>query len=138
MSGVIVCALWHENDKRFRSRHYHSWDRACTSCERKVVVGDADKSQIDANGKLKILCEQCALIYCPEEAIEEDRAPSEDACPACEELKRQHEAAQLEAALCRGLPDGDADRAAQKRLEHLSRARWAHRFKAHMDERRGR
>jgi hypothetical protein len=138
MSGVIVCALWNENDKRFHSRHYHSWDRACSFCERKVVVGAADKSQIDANGKLKILCEQCALIHWPVETIVEDGEPLDESCAACEELKKQHEAAQLEAALCRGLPSRDADRAAQKRLEHLSRARWAHRFKAHMDERRGR
>jgi hypothetical protein len=138
MSGIVICALWNENDRRFRSRHYHSWDRACSSCGRKVVVGDADKRQLDANGNLKILCEQCALIHWPEETLEESGGVLEGRCEACEELKKQEEAAALEAALLRGLPDREADRAAQKRWENLSRARWAHRFKAHMDERRGR
>ena len=39
--------LW-TNERRFRSRRYHAWDRACSVCGTKVVVSEALKREIDA------------------------------------------------------------------------------------------
>jgi hypothetical protein len=122
MSGVVICALWDESDKSFRSRHYHAWDRACSSCGRKVVVSHADKRQIDADVRTKILCEQCALVRWQELTLElpsndGSAGVEEDSCAACQELKRQEEAAAMEWARCKGLPDRDADQAAQARWQ---------------------
>ena len=62
MIEPIVCPLWVTNDRRFRSRRYHAWDRPCCSCGRKVVVSDAVKRQLDFSSGALLLCEQCAVI----------------------------------------------------------------------------
>jgi hypothetical protein len=144
VGDVIICAAWNEKDERFHSRHYHAWDRACSSCGSKVVVGAADKRRLDGGTGVKLLCEPCALIAWQEGTLDlpsDDESVlevAEESCAICEELKRQEEAAAVESARCRGLPDRAADQLAASKWEHISRARWAHRFRAHMDERRGR
>jgi hypothetical protein len=142
MIEPIICPLWVTNDKRFRSRHYHAWDRPCRLCGRKVVVSDAVKKQLDSGAV--ILCEQCAMIPArqPEiEALDESKADTvenEGHCATCAALKEQEESAAMELARCKDLPDALGAKTAQRRWAHLSHARWDHRFKAHNDEPRGR
>ena len=139
MVEPIICPLWVSNDYRFRSRRYKAWDRPCGLCGRKVVVGDAAKRQLESNSQTVIVCEHCALarfseieaLYRPEwKAID-----PEETCPTCASLKEQEEAAGMELARVRGLPDS-AD--IQRKWGHLFHARWEHRFKAHNREARGR
>lgn len=134
MSEPIICPLWEPNDKRFRSRHYHAWDRRCGLCDRAVVVSDAVKRQLESDAGASIICEQCDLIRTPES---ETTPPNEswsgiadavETCPTCATLKEQEEAAAKELARCEGLPDVTVAMNARKKWESLSHARWAHRF----------
>src|ERR1017187_1050407 len=139
MVEPIICPLWVGNDDRFRSRHYHAWDRPCGLCGRKVVLSDAVKRQLQSNSGSAIVCEQCALARFSE--IEAWRRPEpeavdpEEACSTCASLKEQEEAAAMELARVLGLPDSAH---VQRKWEHLFNARWEHRFKAHNREARGR
>jgi hypothetical protein len=139
MAEPIICPLWVSNDDRFRSRRYNAWDRPCGLCGRKVVVSDAIRRQLQSHSGLVIVCEQCALAGFPEnEALhrpESQAVDTEETCSTCASLKEQEEAAAVELARVRGLPDS-AD--IQRKCEHLSRDRWEHRFKAHNREARGR
>lgn len=138
MVEPIICPLWVSNDDRFRSRHYHAWDRPCGLCGRKVVVSDAIKRRLQSDGGTVVVCEQCALARFSEiEALQRPESESVDpqeACPTCASLKEQEEAAGMELARVRGLPDS-AD--VQRKWEHLYNARWAHMFRAHNGEARG-
>jgi hypothetical protein len=132
MIETIVCPLWVSADKRFRSRHYHAWDRPCASCGRKVVVSDAVKQRLDSNTAIVILCEQCdAMDVSCEPAATQEREP----CAVCAALKEQEESAAIEFARCK---DTAAEEAAYMKWAHLSRARWNHLSKAHKDDARGR
>lgn len=144
MTETIICPLWDQSDKRFRSRHYHAWDRCCDLCGRKVVISEVTKRQIETSIMTTVLCEQCALVQWQQATLEvpteyecglvdaeEPTHVDADSCATCEELKIQEEEAALESARCQGLPDRDAAEKAHKRWAHLSRARWGHRFKAH-------
>ena len=138
MAEPIVCPLWISNDNRFRSRHYHAWDRPCGFCGRKVVVSDAAKWQLESSSGTVVACEQCALTRFSEvETLpppESKDGNSEETCSVCAALKEREESANMELARVRGLP-GSED--IQRKWEHLSRARWDHRFKAHNQEARG-
>ena len=139
MAEPIVCPLWVSSDSRFRSRHYHAWDRPCGLCGRKVVVSDAAKRHLESSRGTVVVCEQCALSRFSE--IETLHRPEpkavdvEETCPTCSTLKEQEEAAAIELAGVRGLPDSID---LQRKWEHLFNARWEHRFKAHNREARGR
>jgi hypothetical protein len=139
MVEPIICPLWVSNDDRFRSRHYHAWDRPCGLCGRKVVVSDAIKRRLQSNSGAVVVCEQCALARFSEiEAFYRPGTETVDppeACSICASLKEQEECAALELARVMGLPDS-AD--VQRKWEHLFNARWAHQFKAHNWEARGR
>lgn len=139
MAEPIICPLWVSGDDRFRRRHYHAWDRPCGLCGRKVVVSDAIERQLRSNSGTVIVCEQCAVARFSEiEALQRPETVAldpEEACSTCASLKQQEEAAAMELAQVRGLPDS-AD--VQRNWEHLSRARWEHRVKAHNLEARGR
>jgi hypothetical protein len=141
MTETIICPLWDENDRRFRSRRYHTWDRPCCACGRKVAVNDAVKRKIDADCQILILCEQCVLVQSQEltlGVLAERQEPtltvaegrSSDYCAVCEALKKAEEIAAVEKARCDGLPDRKAAERAHKKWAHLSTARSAHRFKA--------
>ena len=132
----IICPLWVNGDERFRSRHYHAWDRPCGICGRKVVVSSAVKRQIESENGNVVVCEQCALARV--EIFDDLRRPetgTEPACPTCDSLKAQEESAAAELARVRGL-SGSVE--ASRRWAHIFTARWQHRFKAHNDEPRGR
>jgi hypothetical protein len=113
MNDPIICPLWEPNDKQFRSRHYHAWDRCCDFCGRTVVVSDAVKQQLDSSAKTLLICDHCALIRAPESEIEALHEPSSaiedgEACATCAALREQEESAAKELARCEGLPDGSA------------------------------
>lgn len=132
----IICPLWEDNDERFRSRHYHAWDRPCAICGRKVVVSGAVKRQLESEAESVIVCEQCALIRA--EALSDMRTPESEnmpACPTCDALKEQEESAAAELAHIRDLAGSEE---ARRKWDHIFRARWQHRFKGHNDEPRGR
>src|SRR5258706_12114436 len=144
MIEPIICTLWVTNDRRFRSRHYRAWDRACHLCGRKVVVSDTVKRQLDSGSRAVILCEQCAVIQArqPEiEALSESEPNGIDAgepCATCAALKEQVESAAMELARQRDLPDTLGAKTAYRRWAHLFSARYNHQFKAHNSEPRGR
>ena len=139
MVEPIICPLWASNDDRFRSRHYHAWDRPCGLCGRKVVVSDVIERRLQSNSGTVVVCEQCALARFSEiEALhrpESESVDSEEACSTCASLKEQEEAAATELARVRGLPDSED---IYQKWAHLSRSRWNHQFKAHNNEPRGR
>ena len=141
MTETITCPSWDENDRRFRSRRYHTWNRPCSACGRKVAVNDAVKRKIDADCQILILCEQCVLVQSqaptigvlgepqePTPTVSEGRAS--DYCAICEALKREEEIAAVEWAHCADL-DPKAAKRANRKWVHLSRARSVHRSKAH-------
>jgi hypothetical protein len=138
MVEPIICPLWVSNDDQFRSRHYHAWDRPCRLCGRKVVVSDAIKRQLESSSGTFIVCEQCALGRFSEiEALhlpELKAVDPEENCPTCTSLKQQEEVVAMELDRVRGLPDS-AD--ILRKSQHLFRARWKHRFKAHNQDARG-
>jgi hypothetical protein len=144
MTEPIVCPLWATKDKRFRSRHYHAWDRPCGACGRKVVVSDAVKRRLDSSRGAVILCEQCAVIQAGNAELQAssesgpDAAEDLAACVTCAALKEQVESAAMELARCKDLPDTIGATTAYKKWAHVFRARWDHRFKAHNNEPRGR
>lgn len=132
----IVCPLWVNGDERFRSRHYHAWDRPCGICGRKVVVSSAVQRQLESEAGSVIVCEQCGLARTEVlDALRRSKPETEPPCPTCEILKTQEESAAAELARVRGLSGSDE---AQRRWAHIFTARWQHRFKAHNDEPRGR
>jgi len=143
VSEVIICPLWEPNNKRFRRRRYHAWDRRCTNCDRTVAVSDAAKRRLDAEANTQILCEHCALVLVPDVEMapasepERNAVKNEEACPTCSVFKAETEAAAKERARLEGMPDRVAAAAAKKKWEHLFRAQWAHKFKAHNADRRG-
>jgi hypothetical protein len=102
-------------------------------------VSDRAKRQLQSSSGTIIVCEQCALARFSEiEALhrgESQAVDLEETCLTCASLKEQEEAADVELARVRGLPES-AD--IQRKCEHLSCARWEHRFKAHNREARGR
>ena len=125
------------SDERFRSRHYHAWDRACRLCGRKVVVSDAIKRQLDSSSEAVLVCEQCALVRSLEiEALlpPGPKADLDKECSICSSFKEQEEEVKMELARVRDLPESAA---IQRKWEHLANARWGHRFKAHSREARG-
>lgn len=138
-NDTIVCPLWTSDERRFRSRHYHAWDRACCVCGRKVVVSDAVKREIDAAPTTALVCDQCALMetarVSPESPTQSVLQP-EEACAICTRLKEQEEAAAREEWGLHNLKDEQANEAHRK-WAHLAEARVRHRRKAHGDERRG-
>jgi hypothetical protein len=144
MTEPIICPLWEANDKRFRSRQYHAWDRRCCLCGRTVIVTDAVKLQLDSNSQTVILCEQCALIRERESKTEATDEPQSNAtedvgpCATCEVMKEKADSAARELARCADLPDGLVAEAARRKSEHLSSAWRKHRFKAHNSDLRGR
>jgi hypothetical protein len=108
-------------------------------CGRKVVVSDAIKRHLESNSRTSIVCEQCALARLSEtEALDRPMSEGvdpEEACSTCASLKEQEEAAAMELARVRGLPNSED---IYQKWAHLSRSRWDHRFKAHNNEPRGR
>src|SRR5260221_4598836 len=144
MIETITCPLWDENDRRFRSRHYHTWSQRCGACGRKVVVSDAVKQKIDTDSEIVVLCEQCVLVQSqaptlgvqgelqePTPTVTEGRASESDYCATCVALKREVEIAAVEKGRCDGLPDRKAADRAHKKWAHLFRAQLAHLAKAH-------
>jgi hypothetical protein len=101
-------------------------------------VSEAIKLQLESNTGAIVVCEQCALARFSEiEALhrpESEPIDPEETCLTCISLKEQEEAASIELARVRGLPDS-AD--IQRKWKHLFHARWEHRFKAHNREARG-
>ena len=140
----IVCPLWVTNDRRFRSRHYHAWDRPCSLCGRKVVVSDEVKRHLDSHSAAVIVCEQCALIWSSRSEIRPLQEPKPKAaenmgvCTTCQVLNEREAAAAREWARFGNSSDAPGARAAYRKWAHLSNARSRHRFKAHADEPRGR
>ena len=106
------------------------------------MVSDAVKRQLDSG--IAIVCEQCAAAEEPQSEAEALQEPelnaAEDAqfCATYTTLRAQEEAAAIELARCRDLPDRVDAESAFKRWAHLFNARWRHRFKAHNSEARGR
>jgi hypothetical protein len=137
MVEPIICPLWVGNEDRFVSRRYIAWDRPCRLCGRKVVVSDAIKRQLESSNETVLVCEQCALVRSSEiEALltPEPKVDFAGTCPICASLKEQEEALSMALARARDLPESAA---IQRKWAHLSKARWAHRFKAHNQEARG-
>jgi hypothetical protein len=135
----IVCPLWTSIEPRFRSRHYHAWDRACSSCGRKVVVSGAVKREVDAEPTKALVCDQCALMdtaITPAESLTDSALHPDEACATCATLKEQEEAAAREKWRLSHLKDEQANEAHRK-WAHLANARVRHRQKAHGSERRG-
>jgi hypothetical protein len=133
----IICPLWVSSDKHFRARHYRAWDRPCHLCGRKVVVSDALKRELESGDNAVLVCEQCALVSSEElHALPppEPATESEEACPVCVSLQAQEEAAAMQLAQSAGLPESAG---LQQKWEHLSRARWTHKTKAHAQDARG-
>jgi hypothetical protein len=141
MIELIVCPLWVANYRHYRSRQYLIWDRPCSLCGRKVIVSAAVKRQLDSGSGAVIVCEQCASIQAPKSEIEALSASESNAidnveqCATCAALKEQEESAEVELARCKDLPNA---KAARMKWAHLFDARWAHQFKAHNSEPRGR
>jgi hypothetical protein len=138
-NDTIVCPLWISNERRFRSRHYFTWDRACSVCGRKVVVSDAIKREIDADPATALVCEQCALTDAamgPAEPALESGPQLNEECSTCVALNQQEEAAAREAWRLHNLRDEQAN-AARRKWAHLAEARVRHRRKAHGNEKRG-
>ena len=132
----IICPLWENSNERFRSRHYHAWDRPCAICGRKVVVSSAVKRQFESEAENLIICEQCALARSEVlDALQRPKSPTQPVCPTCDSLKAQEESAAVELAHVSGLSDSED---ARRKWAHIFTARWQHRFKAHNDEARGR
>lgn len=132
----IICPLWVDNEDRFRSRHYHAWDRSCGICGRKIVVSSAVKRQIESEAGSVIVCEQCALARSEALAVlATSESSTEPACPACATLKAQEEAAAAQLARVTGLSGSEE---ARREWAHVFTARWRHKFKAHNQEARGR
>jgi hypothetical protein len=136
---TIVCPLWTSNERRFHSRQYHAWDRACSVCGRKVVVSDAVKREIDASPTTALVCEQCGMMDTAmslPESLTEYAVDPEEPCATCARLKDSVEAAALEGSRLSNLRDEQANEAHRK-WAHLAEARVQHRRKAHGGERRG-
>ena len=137
----IICPLWESRDRRFRSRHYHSWDRPCSLCSRKVVVSTAVMRQIASDITALIVCEQCAYVEMPVPNVsaDHDRKLSGQVavCETCTMLKEQEQAAAKEWSRFANFQDEQA-KAAYRKWAHLSAARAQHRKKAHADDPRGR
>jgi hypothetical protein len=135
----IICPLWTSDERRFRSRHYHAWDRACSVCGRKVVVSDAVKREIDADPTTALVCDQCALIetaMVSAESLTGSVLHPDEACATCARLKEQEEVAAREKWRLFNLKDEQANEAHRK-WAHFAEARVKHRQKAHGNERRG-
>ena len=138
-NDAIVCPLWVSNDRRFRSRHYVAWDRACSICGRKVIVTDAVKRDLDANPVRAISCEDCNLMGKepdPAELLTTSEPDGHQACATCAMLKEREEVAAREAGRLLNIRDSQAN-AARRRWAHLAKARAQHRLKSHMNEQRG-
>ena len=130
----IICPLWVNSDERFRSRHYHAWDRPCAICGRKTVVSSAVKRQLESESGSVIVCEQCALARAEVTDAHRSELKMRPPCLTCEALKAQEESAAAELAHIRDLAGSEA---ARRKWGHIFTARWQHMFKAHNDEPRG-
>jgi len=75
-------------ERRFLSRHYIVWDRACYLCGRKVVVSGAIKREIDADPATVLVCGQCALMDAAMESVVELGPRPDEACATCAMLKQ--------------------------------------------------
>lgn len=143
-SEPIVCPLWVSNDRRFRSRRYHAWDRSCSLCGRKVIVSDAINQRIQSGNEIVVVCEDCAVFELPG-LVEPDPGStdksnawqSKDPCPTCATLKEQEQAAAKEWAQVANFRDATSE-AIYRKWTHLATARARHRAKAHANEPRGR
>src|SRR5437016_13946839 len=107
MVEPVICPLWVSNDGRFRSRHYHAWDRPCALCRRKVVVSDAIKRQLESNSGTVIVCEQCALARLSEvdalHSHESEAVDPEETCSDWPSWNVQYKAAAMGLAGANGL-----------------------------------
>jgi hypothetical protein len=108
-----------------------------------VIVSDAVKQRLDSDPEALILCEQCAVVHGGTPELEEPVCKAEaisdaENCQTCSDLKLQEEAAVLELARCKDLPDTSAAKQAYTKWAHVFHARWDHHFKAHNNEPRGR
>jgi hypothetical protein len=66
--------------------------------------------------------------------LESEASDPEEACPTCASLKEQEEAARMELARAKDLPDSED---IQRKWKHLFSARWGHKCKAHNRDARG-
>lgn len=131
MPEAIVCPLWDDNDRRFRSRRYHAWDHRCGSCGRKVAVSEAVKRRIDLQGDAPVVCEECAQTSTSDVGVTVPRwaqAPEDEACELCRFLKGQMDEARLASS---AVENSSGREAAGRRLEHLHNELLHHRKAAH-------
>src|SRR5450631_3590207 len=95
MTEFIICPLWDNGDRRFKTRHYHAWHCPCGSCGRKLVISDALKRRI-AGGTVPVICEQCGLILSNEPQAQIPRWQGRRGCELCDDLVKQVEEARVE------------------------------------------
>lgn len=55
----IVCPLWNNTHRRFRARHYHTWKRPCSICNREVVVSRDIEDRMRSGKVARLICELC-------------------------------------------------------------------------------
>lgn len=96
-----------------------------------MIVSDALKRRLDTEPKVVIVCEQCAVVGAAAGDVENPVPEADPTCEICASLKAQEEAAAIERAR-------SGDKQTDEKWAHLFRARWAHQFKAHKNDPRGR